>query len=231
MTKISLPPVVLAPTDLSELQERIDEMLEQPDMTVTVSREGIETEYPSLSAMLDDGFTSGVVRNFELVLHSPNGRARVVANSRDTDAHSLFLKGEYEWRQEVRGLMTDFMNNREKPIRGWAKGYPMTVVALISSLIAGEAYVTISPLGIIYPAGSMTLKLQLLILIFAPIFFASAYRRKFFPYACWCLNSGKSTIYRDGLIKVAILSLVVLSSLLYISTFLDLFDYLIELIL
>lgn len=210
---VELSSVALTPPELRDLWTTLADILHNQSIKITILAEGKERQYNSFDAIFSDELIPDVVRSFELQFKSRGGRGRITANSSEGDVHRLYLDGFGPWRIQVAERIKQFMRSRKNSIRTFfSSSITMAPISLLSSILAGNFYVTISPVGIFYPSESILPLLYASYAITAAIFFASAFRHRMFPYAYWELTEDPSiNLYITSIFKI--LALVLLTML------------------
>ncbi|OYR58384.1 hypothetical protein DJ83_14985 [Halorubrum ezzemoulense] len=219
---ISLPSVTVEGKALLELESQIYESLNEVSLEVTILYEGIERSYSSITEIVRDESVPELLETYEMLIQSKGGMARVNANSSQGDKHRLFVAGYDEWTSYMRRLLCGFFRERKNPIRSVFSGRRrMAPISLMSSIIAGHFFITISPLDIYDPAGHTLPRLYSIYFFSAIIFLCSSFRRSLFPYAYWDLRNGSggdryvlSGFEVVGLVSLTLLSLPLLNMLL-----------------
>jgi hypothetical protein len=188
-TQTQLPSVTISRERIQELDSLIREEFNEVSLTVTTLHEGIEQSYSSLSELVSDQSLPEIVRTYQLLIQSKGGKAKINANSPQNDQHDLYVEGYREWVEHAENVLLEFYRLDKNPIRSILRGQTrMAPLSLISSIAAGHFYITISPLGIYYPASETLLRIYTVYIFSAVAFFCSSFRHRLFPYVYWDLR-------------------------------------------
>lgn len=217
----SLPSATFDLDDIRDLKNTLYESLHKLQIKITISREGTDNQYSSFEEFFSDSLLPSVVRSFEIEFTSQGGSGRITADSARQDSCLLYLDGYAEWCANLKSQIRDFIISRRNPIRSMLSGrYIMAPVSVVSSILAGHYFITLSPLDIFYPAPSRVPILYLALAMSSTIFFSTTFRHYLFPYSYINvreLNKShryyRSVVFVMALTGVTLLTLTVLNQI------------------
>jgi hypothetical protein len=217
----SLPSTTLSLGDIRDLENQLYELLHNHSVTITISREGTDHEYASFEKLVSDSLLPSIVRSFEIEFTSQGGSGRIAADSTREDDCLLYLDGYAEWCVILKPHIKKFMVSRSNSIRSRLSGrYLMSPVSVISSILAGHYFITLSPLDVFYPSPSRIPFLYFALAIFTTLFLSSTFRHHLFPYSYLeTREPKKSHRYYRSVIYVISLSGIILFTLMMLNQF------------